>query len=78
MKIKYFYCRQKKENGEKSYRTATTSYPCLLSHLGDLKGAGRMTPAGAKVISFYQLQRSFCYHSLTFLRKIAILRLQIR
>lgn len=52
MKIRNFYCRFEKENGEKSHRTATTSYPCLLSHLGDLKGASRMTPAAAKVRSF--------------------------
>ena len=24
------------------YRTATTSYPCLLPHLGDSEGAGRI------------------------------------
>ena len=35
---------------------ATTSYPCLLSHLGDSEGADRTSPAGANVQTFIEFQ----------------------
>ncbi len=35
---------------------ATTSYPCLLSHLGDSEGADRMSPAAANVRTFLEFQ----------------------
>ena len=40
------------------YRTATTTYPCLIPHLGDSVGAGRirLTPA-QKYEFFVSLQR---------------------
>ena len=32
---------KEKEKGKDTYRTATTNYPCCISALGDLSGAGR-------------------------------------
>ena len=37
---------------------ATTSYPCLLSHLGDSEAAGRTSPAGANVQTFGKNERN--------------------
>jgi len=35
---------------------ATTSYPCLLSHLGGLEGADHTSPAGANVQTFLEIK----------------------
>jgi len=41
---------ERNKKSEESYQTATTSYPCCVSTLGDLKGAGRTTLTAAKIV----------------------------
>lgn len=41
--------KMEKEKGEESYRTATTSYPCCISALGEFEGSWSYDPHGRKI-----------------------------